>query len=327
MSGWTPSSPRRADSPRRPTFRIPTPSRRAGRRHRTHARAGGHPGVQRGLHDHGAIRRPRDDDWWKIIDTNLSGTVYLVQAVLAGMQRRGGGNIVIIASEWGVIGWPNAGAYAASKAGLIALTKSLGRELAPEQHHRQRDRAGNHRHPTASGRRRRRRYHSRRDARAVRARNSARAHRQTGRYRGGGLAVGPRGHGCVRRPDRPDQWRDDTMPDMTEHNEPVQPVDGTVVPRYAGFSTFARLPRIDDVPTYDVAVVGIPFDTGCQLPAGRPVRARPRSAVLPGAAAVPSADAGVAVRHPAGGRRRRYRLHPLRHRQSGRVRSRSRRAR
>ena len=73
-----------------------------------------------------------DDDWWKIIDTNLSGTVYLVQAALPGMRRRGGGNIVIIASEWGVTGWPNAGAYSASKAGLIALTKSLGRELAPE---------------------------------------------------------------------------------------------------------------------------------------------------------------------------------------------------
>ena len=73
-----------------------------------------------------------DDDFWKIIDTNLSGTVYLVQAVLAGIRRRGGGNIVVIASEWGVTGWPNAGAYAASKAGLIALTKSLGRELAPE---------------------------------------------------------------------------------------------------------------------------------------------------------------------------------------------------
>lgn len=73
-----------------------------------------------------------DDDWWRIIDTNLSGTVYLVQAVLTGMRQRGSGNIVIIASEWGVIGWPNAGAYSASKAGLIALTKSLGRELAPE---------------------------------------------------------------------------------------------------------------------------------------------------------------------------------------------------
>jgi NAD(P)-dependent dehydrogenase (short-subunit alcohol dehydrogenase family) len=73
-----------------------------------------------------------EDDWWKVVDTNLSGTVYLVQAVLDGMRRKGGGNVVIIASEWGVIGWPNAGAYSASKAGLIALTKSLGRELAPE---------------------------------------------------------------------------------------------------------------------------------------------------------------------------------------------------
>lgn len=73
-----------------------------------------------------------EDDWWRIVDTNLSGTVYLVRAALAGMRRRGGGNIVVIASEWGVTGWPNAGAYAASKAGLIALTKSLGRELAPE---------------------------------------------------------------------------------------------------------------------------------------------------------------------------------------------------
>ncbi len=73
-----------------------------------------------------------DDDWWKVVDTNLSGTVHLVQAVLAGMRSTGGGNIVIIASEWGVIGWPNAGAYCASKAGLIALTKSLGRELAPD---------------------------------------------------------------------------------------------------------------------------------------------------------------------------------------------------
>jgi NAD(P)-dependent dehydrogenase (short-subunit alcohol dehydrogenase family) len=73
-----------------------------------------------------------EDDWWKIIDTNLSGTIFLVQSVLNGMRRAGGGNIVIIASEWGVTGWPEASAYSASKAGLIALTKTLGRELARE---------------------------------------------------------------------------------------------------------------------------------------------------------------------------------------------------
>lgn len=71
-------------------------------------------------------------DWWKVVDTNLSGTFHLVQAVLPGMRRRGRGRIVVVSSEWGVTGWPEASAYAASKAGLISLVKSLGRELAPE---------------------------------------------------------------------------------------------------------------------------------------------------------------------------------------------------
>jgi len=70
--------------------------------------------------------------WWKVIDTNLGGTFHLVQAVLPGMRRRGAGRIVVISSEWGVTGWPEATAYSASKAGLISLVKTLGRELAPE---------------------------------------------------------------------------------------------------------------------------------------------------------------------------------------------------
>jgi NAD(P)-dependent dehydrogenase (short-subunit alcohol dehydrogenase family) len=71
-------------------------------------------------------------DWWKIVDTNLGGTFHTIQAVLPGMRRAGGGHIVIVTSEWGVTGWPRATAYAASKSGLIALTKTLGRELGPE---------------------------------------------------------------------------------------------------------------------------------------------------------------------------------------------------
>ncbi len=47
---------------------------------------------------------------------------------------------------------------------------------------------------------------------------------------------------------------------MTE--EPVGPADATVVPRYAGPSTFARLPRLDEVGRADVAIVGVPFDSG-----------------------------------------------------------------
>ncbi len=76
------------------------------------------------------------------MDTNLGGTFHLVQAVLPGMRRAGFGRIVVVSSEWGVVGWPGATAYAASKAGLISLVKTLGRELAAGGHHRQRGRPG-----------------------------------------------------------------------------------------------------------------------------------------------------------------------------------------
>ena len=50
---------------------------------------------------------------------------------------------------------------------------------------------------------------------------------------------------------------------MPEHiSEPVGPVDGRKVPRFAGSGSFARLPEIDRVPDYDVAVLGVPFDSG-----------------------------------------------------------------
>src|SRR6478672_1020029 len=49
---------------------------------------------------------------------------------------------------------------------------------------------------------------------------------------------------------------------MTSPHQPVGPVNATRVPRYAGPATFARLPRIDEVPHADIAVVGVPFDSG-----------------------------------------------------------------
>jgi arginase family enzyme len=45
-------------------------------------------------------------------------------------------------------------------------------------------------------------------------------------------------------------------------SEPIGPVDGRKVPRFAGSGSFGRLPEIDRVPDYDVAVVGTPFDSG-----------------------------------------------------------------
>ena len=55
-----------------------------------------------------------EQDWWRIVDTNLGGTFHLVQAVLPHMRRGGEGRIVVIASEWGVTGWPEATAYGAA---------------------------------------------------------------------------------------------------------------------------------------------------------------------------------------------------------------------
>ena len=72
-----------------------------------------------------------DPAWWrKIIDINLNGTFYVCRAAVPSMKRQGYGRIVNIASIAGKEGNPNASAYSASKAGVIGLTKSLGKELA-----------------------------------------------------------------------------------------------------------------------------------------------------------------------------------------------------
>ena len=67
------------------------------------------------------------------IDVNLNGVFYCNRAVVPYMQKSGYGRIVNIASIAGKEGNPNASAYSASKAGVIALTKSLGKELATSE--------------------------------------------------------------------------------------------------------------------------------------------------------------------------------------------------
>ena len=70
------------------------------------------------------------DAWRKVIDVDLNGVFLCCRAVLRGMRVRNYGRIVNIASIAGKEGNPNAAAYSAAKAGVIALTKSLGKELA-----------------------------------------------------------------------------------------------------------------------------------------------------------------------------------------------------
>ena len=70
------------------------------------------------------------EDWGRIMRINLDGTFYCCRAVVPSMIEQGYGRIVTIASIAGKEGNPNASAYSASKAAVIALTKSLGKELA-----------------------------------------------------------------------------------------------------------------------------------------------------------------------------------------------------
>lgn len=86
-----------------------------------------------------------------------------------------------------------------------------------------------------------------------------------------------------------------------KNETPVGPVDTSVMPRYAGPATFARLPRLDQVPSADVAVVGVPFDTGVSYRPGArfgPTAVREASRMLrpyhPGLDVSPFAELQVA---------------------------------
>jgi 2-dehydro-3-deoxy-L-rhamnonate dehydrogenase (NAD+) len=70
------------------------------------------------------------DAWQQVIEIDLMGVFYCCRAVVPEMRRRDKGRIVNIASIAGKEGNPNASAYSAAKAGVIGLTKSLGKELA-----------------------------------------------------------------------------------------------------------------------------------------------------------------------------------------------------
>ncbi len=76
------------------------------------------------------LLRMKDEEWQDVLDTNLSGSFYLMRAVARGMMKRRSGKIVNVSSIVGLTGNRGQSNYAASKAGLIALTKSVAQELA-----------------------------------------------------------------------------------------------------------------------------------------------------------------------------------------------------
>src|SRR6185437_15855129 len=74
--------------------------------------------------------RMKDEEWEKVLEVNLTGTFRLTRAVMRGMMRRRHGRVVNITSIVGVTGNPGQANYAAAKAGLIGMSKSLAQELA-----------------------------------------------------------------------------------------------------------------------------------------------------------------------------------------------------
>jgi 3-oxoacyl-[acyl-carrier protein] reductase len=78
----------------------------------------------------GLIMRFKDEDWDKTLDTNLKGAFSLIRAVSRPMMKQRGGAIVNLSSVVGEMGNGGQAAYAASKAGLIGLTKAVAKELS-----------------------------------------------------------------------------------------------------------------------------------------------------------------------------------------------------
>src|SRR4051794_10978206 len=71
-----------------------------------------------------------DEEWQRVFAINANGSFYMCRAVLPGMIERGYGRIVLVASIAGKEGNPMAGAYSASKAAVIGMTKSIGKDVA-----------------------------------------------------------------------------------------------------------------------------------------------------------------------------------------------------
>lgn len=76
------------------------------------------------------VLRLEDEDWQEVLDTNLRGAFYMIRASARGMMKRRAGRIINISSVVGLTGNPGQANYAASKAGLVGLTKSVAKELA-----------------------------------------------------------------------------------------------------------------------------------------------------------------------------------------------------
>ncbi len=84
-----------------------------------------------GITRDGLFMRMSAEDWCAVIDTNLTGAFFVSRATVRGMLRRRSGTIVAVSSVVGLIGNPGQANYAAAKAGLVGMVKSLAKEVGP----------------------------------------------------------------------------------------------------------------------------------------------------------------------------------------------------
>jgi 2-hydroxycyclohexanecarboxyl-CoA dehydrogenase len=83
-----------------------------------------------GIDESAAVTDITEESWARVLDVNLTGTFYAIQPVVADMKAAGWGRIVTISSQAAQSGAPMMAHYAASKGGVISLTKSLAYELS-----------------------------------------------------------------------------------------------------------------------------------------------------------------------------------------------------
>lgn len=86
-----------------------------------------------GVFNMASLDRITHDDYHRQFDINLGGTLFVTQAVVPGMKRRGGGAIINFSSQAGRRGEPNIAIYCATKAAVISVTQSLALELAGDK--------------------------------------------------------------------------------------------------------------------------------------------------------------------------------------------------
>jgi 2-hydroxycyclohexanecarboxyl-CoA dehydrogenase len=83
-----------------------------------------------GYDEFGFFVNTDEDMWHRVLDVNLVGVIAVTHAVLPGMQERGSGRIVNVASEAGRVGSHGSSVYSAAKGGVVGLTKAVAREAA-----------------------------------------------------------------------------------------------------------------------------------------------------------------------------------------------------